>query len=167
MKPGAIEGPVLDRRRFLYLCAAASFPGCALKTTKPEYWSELSKREFLEFELFRPEDGFSATVEVYGFALKTFFGNTCLVSKSNADDNSRMLVFHFPPQHNAETALERFAVCDALGTAAIDDLLATVGYLSAKRSKLVFRVPLNDQALPVRGRAMTLNLSSLLSWEHE
>src|SRR5437870_633843 len=57
--PRLIEGRALDRRTFLFMCAAASLSGCSLAKTKPEKWDELNQREFLEFELFRPEDGFS------------------------------------------------------------------------------------------------------------
>lgn len=159
-------GVLLSRRAFLLTSTALSLSGCTIATKKPEEWDELNQGEFFVFELFRPQDSFSAKVEVYGFELKTFFGRTCLVSKTKTDDDSRLLVFHFPPQHNAETALDRVKVDEALGDGTIDSELAKIGYLSSKPSKLVFRVPFNKSALPIHGKAMPLVLESLLAWEN-
>ncbi|MFZ2102381.1 MAG: hypothetical protein WAU86_17635 [Oricola sp.] len=169
----------INRREFLITGVATGLAGCTATPRMPgdvdrslhDRLEDLNKQPFFTLDLFRPEDGFSATVEVYGFRIHTgLFSGIRLTSKSlDAEDSSRVLVFRLPPQHNAETALPRPEVDDAFsGTSnpnAIDILLKKVGYLSSKEARLVFHVPLDKDALPIRGQAMHLSLEALLNWK--
>lgn len=159
----------ISRRAFL-ASASASLLGCAISPSKPDAPPDgVGPNDEFTFRLYRAEDRFSCMLTVRGFYVQRRHGNAFLVAHPQAEQ--LLLIFEFPPQHNAETAIDRPAIKPKPGETfevsaqRITDQVARVGYLSSKPAILVFHVPRNRKALPERGRAMRLSLEHLLAWD--
>lgn len=159
-------------RRSLLAAASASLVGCKISPTKPEAPATCVKpdRE-CRFRLYRAEDKFSCELIVIGFKVRRRSDEMVLIALPEACEDL-LLIFEFPPQHNAETALERNAIEPVQGESfeasakRVSDALSEVGYHSSQKAQLVFRVPRDLKALPINGRAMKLSLEHLLAWEN-
>ena len=152
----------ISRRRFLQTTAATSLvSGCGMPIIRPEEYDELAGKEVLTFQLYRPEDRFSAKLEVYGFELKTLGERSFLIAKPGSLKKKRRFVYTLPPQHNAETALERTLKFNKEIERPIN--IPKQSLLSSKPSVLVFDVP--EAALVEDGSGMEFSLENLLSWE--
>jgi hypothetical protein len=162
----------ISRRTFLLTSAgtfgATIFSGCKSTPQYELFCSNDGTNSIFEFILIRDKDNFSAFIEIHGFCLTKFGNKPYLKIDPDVSDQDRLLVFRFPPQHFAETALSKSSL-DKLNNSnwdkKIDGLLEELDLIPSKISKMVFRIPRTRQALPKNKKAMPLDIEHLLSWD--
>ena len=133
----------LSRRQFISFTIASA--GLSLVSSSEE---NVGKSPWPRYFLARPQDELFIQLTARGFKETHFFGYRWLEPVSGFPDPS--LVFLFPPQHLAESAIQ------PIPTILTDSQLAQISVLPSNPSQLVFRVP--------RSR-LSLTLADLLAWD--
>ena len=127
--------------------SGASLAGCSIIETKPD--PDHCKGAWPTYVLSRESDELFIELEAQGFRETRWFSRRRLLKVECWRDPR--LVFRFPPQHFAETAVPFNSLPPS------ESILRTIRLTPSRPGQVVFRVPDTDE--------IELSLSELLAWE--